>query len=623
LNTPDIDGGTIDGAVIGGNTAAAGTFTDVVAASLDISGNIDVDGTTNLDVVDIDGAVDMASTLAVAGVLTANAGVVVDNFTLDGTTLALSSGTLTLDVAGDIRLDAGGGNIQLIKGGTEFGRFFEAGTNDFYIYNPNSDKDIIVYGNDAGTSFEAVRFDMSAAGAATFNSSVTATGALFSGTSPLDVRMGTDKRIFFSGAIGEIGSVAGFQSLNTAGNALAGFGIRASSIALATSSNTRLLLSDNGAITATPSANGHAVFNEAGVDADFRVESDNDANALFVRGSDGYIGINAGASPPQPLAIGTSAGSGLNYWLGTANVISSGSGIKVSRSTTNDATVGSGLNLSNTSSTNSAVSPLIHFSARSASNTYSTTYAGIWGRKSGSGTDTNWNTGSIEFGTSHSAGISKRMELNYLGGLITTPLGGGHAVFNEGGIDADFRVESDTNSHMLFVDAGSEQVKIGGSSVGTHGKVEVQNADGRHGIGQKSWSAIAGTGHPSRSVDGVMAFNTASAGTQLSIPITSQANQHRPALIELTFLSGEYNTSGNVKAGFVRLAFQSLTSIGSLAEIDKSGNVASVASSGMNILINFTSAYTAGQSDHEGVMCYYRIIHEQPQYVKMWDATLN
>jgi cytoskeletal protein CcmA (bactofilin family) len=68
---------------------------EIIAASLDISGDIDVDGTTNLDVVDIDGAVDMASTLAVGGVVTANAGVVVDNFTLDGTTLALSSGDFT------------------------------------------------------------------------------------------------------------------------------------------------------------------------------------------------------------------------------------------------------------------------------------------------------------------------------------------------------------------------------------------------------------------------------------------------------------------------------------------------------------------------------------------------
>mgnify|MGYP005677165197 CR=1 FL=1 len=44
------------------SVTGVGTF-----GSLDISGNIDVDGTTNLDVVDIDGAVDMASTLKVDG----------------------------------------------------------------------------------------------------------------------------------------------------------------------------------------------------------------------------------------------------------------------------------------------------------------------------------------------------------------------------------------------------------------------------------------------------------------------------------------------------------------------------------------------------------------------------
>jgi hypothetical protein len=48
----------------------------LTGTSLDISGDIDVDGTTNLDVVDIDGAVDMASTALVTGVLTANGGAV-------------------------------------------------------------------------------------------------------------------------------------------------------------------------------------------------------------------------------------------------------------------------------------------------------------------------------------------------------------------------------------------------------------------------------------------------------------------------------------------------------------------------------------------------------------------
>ena len=90
----------------------------LIGTALDISGDIDIDGTTNLDVVDIDGAVDMASTLGVAGVVTANAGVVIDNITIDGTEIDLSSGDLTVDVAGDIILDAAGNDLSFAAGGT-------------------------------------------------------------------------------------------------------------------------------------------------------------------------------------------------------------------------------------------------------------------------------------------------------------------------------------------------------------------------------------------------------------------------------------------------------------------------------------------------------------------------
>jgi len=100
-----------------------------VGGDIDLEGSIDVNGTANLDIVDIDGAVDMASTLAVAGVVTANAGVVVDNFTLDGTTLALSSGDFTVDVAGDIILDADGGDLIFKDGGSEKYRFNTASGN--------------------------------------------------------------------------------------------------------------------------------------------------------------------------------------------------------------------------------------------------------------------------------------------------------------------------------------------------------------------------------------------------------------------------------------------------------------------------------------------------------------
>ena len=54
--------GTINNGASAITTTGVGSF-----GSLDISGNIDVDGTTNLDVVDIDGAVNMATTLLVAG----------------------------------------------------------------------------------------------------------------------------------------------------------------------------------------------------------------------------------------------------------------------------------------------------------------------------------------------------------------------------------------------------------------------------------------------------------------------------------------------------------------------------------------------------------------------------
>ena len=72
--------GTIDTGSSNITTTGVGAF-----GSLDISGDIDVDGTTNLDVVDIDGAVNMATTLLVTGVATltatpiANAGISVKN----------------------------------------------------------------------------------------------------------------------------------------------------------------------------------------------------------------------------------------------------------------------------------------------------------------------------------------------------------------------------------------------------------------------------------------------------------------------------------------------------------------------------------------------------------------
>ena len=110
--------------------------------------------------------------------MTANAGVVVDNFTLDGTTLALSSGNLTIDsVAGDIILDAHG-HDYILKTATsaELAVLGDNTSGDFFIRVGSQDKDMSFMGNDGGAAITALTLDMSDAGAATFN-----TGATFGG----------------------------------------------------------------------------------------------------------------------------------------------------------------------------------------------------------------------------------------------------------------------------------------------------------------------------------------------------------------------------------------------------------------------------------------------------------
>ena len=87
------------------------------ATVLDINATDEIE--LNATLVDVNANLDVSGTTVSAGVLTANAGVVVDNITIDGTEIDLSSGDLTLDVAGDIVLDADGGNFKFSDGGTQ------------------------------------------------------------------------------------------------------------------------------------------------------------------------------------------------------------------------------------------------------------------------------------------------------------------------------------------------------------------------------------------------------------------------------------------------------------------------------------------------------------------------
>jgi hypothetical protein len=122
---------------------------------------------------EVTGTLAVSGTSAFTGKITSDNGIDIDNINIDGTTIALSSGDLTIDVAGDIDLDADGADIKLSDGGTQFGALTNSSAN-FIVQSVSNNADLIFKGNDGGSTITALTLDMSAAGAATFNDSITA-----------------------------------------------------------------------------------------------------------------------------------------------------------------------------------------------------------------------------------------------------------------------------------------------------------------------------------------------------------------------------------------------------------------------------------------------------------------
>ena len=181
------------------------------AAGLTVAGDIDVDGTANLDVVDIDGAVDMASTLGVSGVVTANAGVVVDEMTIDGDTLTATDDFI-IDAAADITLDADGGDWRYKDGGTSIATWSNV-SGTYQVKVNTQDADFKILGDDGGSEVTALTLDMSAAGAATFNDAVK-----LGDSSVLSLGAGSDIEIYSDGTHGTIGAQNGDLTLDVAGD---------------------------------------------------------------------------------------------------------------------------------------------------------------------------------------------------------------------------------------------------------------------------------------------------------------------------------------------------------------------------------------------------------------------
>ena len=123
------DGGTHYGSITNSSTDLVITSIvadkDIIFKGLDDSSNITA---LTLDMSDAGKAL-FNSGATFGGSITSNSGIVIDNITIDGSEIDLSSGDLTLDVAGDIILDAGGGDINLKDDGTDFGAFTNSSGN--------------------------------------------------------------------------------------------------------------------------------------------------------------------------------------------------------------------------------------------------------------------------------------------------------------------------------------------------------------------------------------------------------------------------------------------------------------------------------------------------------------
>ena len=150
------------------NTAGYGIVVNGhITASENISASGDVKGST------LTGTLSTAAqgNITSLGTLTT---LTVDDITIDGSTIS-DGGDFTLDVEGDITIDANGADIILSDNGTDFGRFSRV-TSDFIIKSEANNNDIVFRGQDGGSTINALTLDMSDGGSAIFRNHISASG---------------------------------------------------------------------------------------------------------------------------------------------------------------------------------------------------------------------------------------------------------------------------------------------------------------------------------------------------------------------------------------------------------------------------------------------------------------
>jgi hypothetical protein len=213
------------------------------------------------------------------------------------------------------------------------------------------------------------------------------------------------------------------------------------------------------------------MFNDGGMDMDFRVESDNRSHMLFVdAGSDS---VTIGNTPYSVYS--KSPQFGVNYglapWMSVGNA---SDGLVV---------LGSGGIGSPSVGSQDYMAYLAHNAFRDTDGAFLPIRTGAIGKAvlkiSGGGSSGDVSTGGmfLDYAAAGSGSISWTRLMSVDGSTKSLVVNQGGATFNEAGNDSDFRVESNSNTHMLFVDGSNNSVSIGTANDYT-GMLNLSNAYG-------------------------------------------------------------------------------------------------------------------------------------------------
>ena len=188
--------------------------------------------------------------------------------------------------------------------------------------------------------------------------------------------------------------------------------------------------------------------------ADTIIES---TGVKFVTASSGkfyFTGGNVGIGTTSPVfklqTNATITGNWLGYLNGTTATFGTNNFSAVHNSTAIGTGTESGINLANNASDDGAPSPIISFSAKSASASFQHAYAAIYGIKTATGADANWNKGDLVLATGQSTGPLERMRIDSVGnvGIGTSSPAAPLHVLNDSSANvlAKIRIQGDSTS---------------------------------------------------------------------------------------------------------------------------------------------------------------------------------